>query len=77
MDSEKTMKAPEFDLKNTIIDDKSDVVEGTTSAIYVDPVLEKSAMKKFDRYVLPVSVIFLVLSSLDRNNVSLIFVLLL
>ena len=44
--------------------------EGTQTAIYVDPVKEAAARKKFDMYVVPVSVIFLVLSTLDRNNVS-------
>lgn len=54
------------------IDVDSDV--GTTShVIYIDPEKEKAAFRKFDRYVLPVSVIFMVLSALDRNNVSLAF----
>jgi small-conductance mechanosensitive channel len=44
---------------------------GTTSqALYINPEKEKAAFKKFDKYVLPVSIIFMVLSSLDRNNVS-------
>jgi hypothetical protein len=38
--------------------------------IEIDPKKEAAARRKFDIYVLPVSVIFLVLSSLDRNNVS-------
>jgi hypothetical protein len=42
----------------------------TTQTIYIDPAKEKAAFRKFDKYVLPVSIIFMVLSSLDRNNVS-------
>jgi MFS family permease len=42
--------------------------------IYIDPAKEAACRKKFDIYVAPVSVIFLVLSSLDRNNVSGAFV---
>jgi hypothetical protein len=38
--------------------------------IYIDPAREAACRKKFDTYVVPVSVIFLVLSTLDRNNVS-------
>ncbi len=38
--------------------------------VYIDPVKEAACRKKFDKYVVPVSVIFLVLSTLDRNNVS-------
>lgn len=45
----------------------------TTSAIYVDPELEASARRKFDKYLVPVSLIFIVLSALDRNNVSTVF----
>lgn len=43
---------------------------GTITEIYIDPAKEAAVMRKFDKYVLPVSVVFLVLSTLDRNNVS-------
>ena len=43
---------------------------GTTQVIYIDPEKEKAAFRKFDMFVFPVSVIFMVLSSLDRNNVG-------
>ncbi|KAK5195689.1 hypothetical protein LTR99_002214 [Exophiala xenobiotica] len=43
---------------------------GTQTAINVDPVKEAAARRKFDIYVVPVSVIFLVLSTLDRNNLG-------
>jgi hypothetical protein len=51
---------------------KDEVVEiGTsTQVIYVDPEKEKSAFKKFDRYVVPASFVFMLLCALDRNNVS-------
>ncbi|KAF2501284.1 high-affinity nicotinic acid transporter-like protein [Lophium mytilinum] len=38
--------------------------------IHIDPVKEAACRKKFDKYVVPVSVIFLVLSTLDRNNLG-------
>lgn len=42
----------------------------TSNDIYVDPELEKSCLKKFDKWLLPVAFAFLVLNSLDRNNVN-------
>jgi hypothetical protein len=51
------------------VDGESEV--GTSNQIiYIDPEKEKAAFRKFDMFVFPVSVIFMVLSSLDRNNVS-------
>lgn len=38
--------------------------------IYIDPEKEKAALRKFDKWLVPVAFCFLVLSSLDRNNVS-------
>jgi hypothetical protein len=51
---------------------KDEAVEiGTSSkVIYIDPEKEKAAFKKFDKYVVPVSFIFMLLCALDRNNVS-------
>lgn len=46
-------------------------VVGTCETIYIDPEKEAACRAKFDKFVVPVSVIFLVLSTLDRNNVSL------
>jgi hypothetical protein len=40
------------------------------SIMYIDPEKEAAVLRKFDKFVLPVSVVFLVLSTLDRNNVS-------
>ena len=59
-------KLPMVDFK-----DAADYEHGVTSTIiYIDPEKEAAALRKFDRYVVPVSVIYLVLSTLDRNNVS-------
>lgn len=38
--------------------------------IFVDPELEKSALRKFDKWLLPAAFVFLLLSSLDRSNVG-------
>lgn len=59
--------------KPIVFDDESavDYAAGETGAvIYIDPAKEAACRRKFDKYVVPVSVIFLVLSTLDRNNVS-------
>ncbi len=56
--------------KDLACDVPEEVVAGTTELIYVDPEKEAACRAKFDKYVVPVSVIFLVLSTLDRNNVS-------
>jgi len=56
------------DAKNHV--DGTCVSEMTGTVLEIDPKKEAAALRKFDKYVLPVSVIFLVLSTLDRNNVS-------
>lgn len=62
-------KAPVLDINaKRPFDDCASEIAGTV--IEIDPAREAAARRKFDIYVLPVSVIFLVLSSLDRNNVS-------
>lgn len=43
---------------------------GTTITISIDPAREAAVRRKFDIYVVPISVIYLVMSTLDRNNVS-------
>lgn len=50
-----------------VSNDNSSEVAG--SMIRIDPEKEAAALRKFDIYLLPVSVVFLVLSALDRNNV--------
>ncbi|KAF2671949.1 high-affinity nicotinic acid transporter-like protein [Microthyrium microscopicum] len=63
-----TEKAPmDFNDKQPI-EDQAYEIRG--EVIEIDPKLEANARRKFDLYVLPVSVIFLVLSSLDRNNLG-------
>jgi len=61
-------KDPVFDIVS------EEPIEGTSELIYIDPKKEAACRAKFDKYVVPVSVIFLVLSTLDRNNVSEAFV---
>lgn len=69
MESHSTM-----DTKKPIAFDNESAVDYATgetgSVIYIDPAKEAACRRKFDKYVVPVSVIFLVLSTLDRNNVS-------
>ncbi|KAH8694248.1 high-affinity nicotinic acid transporter-like protein [Talaromyces proteolyticus] len=50
--------------------DALDEHEGAGTIIYVDPEKEAAVLRKFDKYLLPVSVVFLVLSTLDRNNLG-------
>lgn len=59
-----------MDKKEAIGGVSEEVIAGTSELIYVDPEKEAACRAKFDKYVVPVSVIFLVLSTLDRNNVS-------
>ena len=64
-----------MDMKPAVVDinepvDSSSEIGQISSTIYIDPEKEAAARRKFDKYVVPVSVIFLVLSTLDRNNVS-------
>lgn len=63
---EKDAKAAGIPL--TVVQDASSE-EGM--AIYISPEREAAALRKFDRWLVPVAFAFLVLSSLDRNNVGL------
>lgn len=70
---ESSLRSPETASigKNYVVETvPEEVVAGTSELIYVDPKKEAACRAKFDKYVVPVSVIFLVLSTLDRNNVS-------
>jgi hypothetical protein len=58
------------DIKEPVDIAFDEATEGTSELLYIDPKKEAACRKKFDKYVVPVSVIFLVLSTLDRNNVS-------
>ena len=44
--------------------------EEVSTGIYVEPEKLKSALRKFDIFFVPVTLMFQVLSSLDNNNVS-------
>lgn len=59
--------------KSPVIDSKTPddcVSEVASSVIYIEPEKEAAVRRKFDKYLVPVSLIFIVLSALDRNNVS-------
>ena len=69
--------SPEMEKKlpsDTTYPVKDEVVEGVevgtiSQIIYIEPEKEKAAFRKFDRYVVPASFVFIVLCALDRNNV--------
>ncbi len=48
----------------------NETASGVMVEIHIDPAIETSALRKFDKWLLPVAFTFLVLSSLDRTNVS-------
>ncbi|VUC29708.1 unnamed protein product [Clonostachys rosea] len=48
----------------------SETHEPSGSEIYIDPGKEKAALRKFDMWLVPVAFTFMVLSSLDRNNIG-------
>lgn len=61
------------DTKATIVDTEVGIDTQSNeagSSIYIDPEKEAAARRKFDKYLVPVSLIFIILSALDRNNVS-------
>jgi hypothetical protein len=45
------------------------VPELSKPTVYVDPEKEAAAQKRFDKYLVPVALILIVLAALDRNNV--------
>ncbi|KAF7553558.1 hypothetical protein G7Z17_g3525 [Cylindrodendrum hubeiense] len=59
-------------LKSAVVDttNPDDFASGESTVIYIEPEKEAAALRKFDKTVLPVSVVFLVLSTLDRNNLG-------
>lgn len=61
--------AVDIDAKNDMVDDRVSDAGGTV--IHIDPKKEAAARRKFDKFLLPVSLVFIILSALDRNNVSL------
>lgn len=58
-----------FDDAEVSVDVRSDQA---SSIIYIDPEKEAAARRKFDKYLVPVSLIFIILSALDRNNVRIL-----
>jgi hypothetical protein len=61
-----TSEPPKGDTKVTA----DNLSEDTGSVIYINPEKEAAAIRKFDKFLVPVSLIFIILSALDRNNVS-------
>jgi hypothetical protein len=47
----------------------TDNISETASVIYIEPEKEAAAIRKFDTFLVPVSLLFIILSALDRNNV--------
>jgi hypothetical protein len=70
MESEQAMdemtKTPVCETKST----EDSVSEVANSTIYIEPEKEAAARRKFDKFLVPVSLVFIILSALDRNNVS-------
>ncbi|EGP91125.1 uncharacterized protein MYCGRDRAFT_89155 [Zymoseptoria tritici IPO323] len=62
------------ELKKSPVEETSTSIDyGVSEAgpvIYIDPAKEAACRKKFDTYLVPISVIYLVLSTLDRNNIG-------
>lgn len=52
------------------VKDEAVTSETSSQAIYIDPEKEKAVLKKFDKYTVPASFVFMLLCALDRNNVS-------
>ncbi|CAG9996346.1 unnamed protein product, partial [Clonostachys byssicola] len=52
------------------IDISNEAVTSSEDIIYISPERERAALRKFDRWLVPVAFIFMVLSSLDRNNIG-------
>jgi hypothetical protein len=67
---EKTMHQDSVDTKYPIDTTSEEASVGSAELIYIDPVKEAACRAKFDKYVLPVTFIFMILAVLDRNNVS-------
>jgi hypothetical protein len=69
MDSQTTLYGKRVENDTTVPVDSSSELS-SNSMIYIEPEKEAAALKKFDKYLVPVSLIFIILSALDRNNVS-------
>lgn len=70
-----TMQSPKMEMvKSPVVDTETknyDITPGeATTIIHVDPATLKAALRKFDIFFVPVTLIFQVLSALDNNNVS-------
>jgi hypothetical protein len=64
----RSMAEVDVESKSAKEEAKSIIIDG--EVIEIDPTKEAAVRHKFDRYVLPVTFIFMILAVLDRNNVS-------
>lgn len=62
MDTEKSLR-----VKNTSPGDVSQADDGD---FYIDPELERAALRKFDVYVLPQMMLLVLVAYLDRSNIG-------
>jgi hypothetical protein len=53
-----------------VYDSCSETSSISGTVICITPEQEAAARSKFDKYLVPVSLVFIILSALDRNNVS-------
>jgi hypothetical protein len=50
---------------------ESPIDHGLGEAVpYIDPVLEKSVLQKFDKWLLPQMMLLMLISNLDRSNIG-------
>lgn len=68
MDEEKQIVASDTKLAIPLHVSKSNT-DGSQD-IYVDPLMERRVMSKFDRYVLPQFAILVLIAYLDRSNIG-------
>ncbi|KAF2666229.1 high-affinity nicotinic acid transporter-like protein [Microthyrium microscopicum] len=57
-------------LADTNASDNSFSENSLRNVIHIKPEKEAAALRKFDKYLVPVSLIFIILSALDRNNLG-------
>jgi hypothetical protein len=50
--------------------DKSSTGHAAVEEVYVDPILEKRALRKFDWILMPQIMLLLIFAMLDRSNIG-------
>jgi hypothetical protein len=69
MTSNHETKTSVIDEEKSLSREPSNVDTAFGTVIEIDPAKEAAVRHKFDRYVLPVTFVFMILAVLDRNNV--------